>query len=255
MTREITKINSKALPAKPQIEKAVFGNQGTTFGALYSWPEHYPLFEQQQPQIVEMILDSGKSIERPEGWSVDVQLYSTTYNLGEFAAYWFEVPHALKQLRRGSGIPTEIAELLSGYLQTGEGFTFRNFEHYLHFRMLKFLPFLITEESFRFFVYIPTRENVLAAIPVFQRVLEEIKPLIPEIDSLLWDIYALVRLDEVDSASTLIKPAMNDLLEIIEARLKPFRRKLGFVYANISGSQDVRPFNYDMFIIQETVED
>jgi len=129
------------------------------------------------PEAGEMMRKGYKTLDLPPGWEVRLYLSSHLASLlTSFAALWFEVEHGLKfKHPRGGRMPEQVLWLLSDSMQTGKRWTYRNYQKYCRLEGLKFLPFLITHDHFRFFVFRPTAERVEMAIKAFDQALSRIQ--------------------------------------------------------------------------------
>lgn len=149
-----------------------------------------------------------------------------------------------------AGVPSEMGLLVAGHLQSGEAINSRNFSNYLHRKNLRFLPFVITPTHFRFFVFMPTDERVLAAVEAFKKITasNEFRRMRVEFELFLRRSYAKVRLDEAEQ----IAPGY------FEVTCKPVRtltsfadwswnNPFSFVYKDLPGPQSVTVFTPDMF--------
>lgn len=200
-------------------------------------------FEVSHPEIVASVMSSEKFV-LPRSWKVDTKWFSEEYEAATFVSLYFTVP--LKLDRASKQLPWYMGYLLAGHLQLGEGINFRNFQNYRSGRV-KYLPMVLLEDGIRFYVYDPTAARVGKSIETFQRILETIDPLLPALSNVLQDAYALVRLSEVEAASTLILPAKQEISTRLADVLSPYRSKLGFVYQGMEGCQDANCFHYDIY--------
>lgn len=239
------------LPDDYTIEKAHWHYTQRVFGTLYTSPKTVCRMDMEgrHPEIVKMIADPLKVLALPRGlapgWTMQTQWYSSEWSEAAFVALWFAVPHELTIL--GDSIPDEVGYLLSAYLQLGEEMTFRNFRNFEDGRGLKFLPFLITRKEFRFYVYQPNRDRVLAAIDLFRAALGVVQDL--PLQGALEDAYGLVRLAELKGVVGSL-PGSGVLREALEDRFKNrvgrHRKSLGLVYASLPGPQNAKGFFYEV---------
>ncbi|MDD2807856.1 MAG: hypothetical protein PHW95_05065 [Patescibacteria group bacterium] len=241
------------LPVERAVYKACWccGFSGMNFGSLYVKSRTDPcdrnVLEGYFPEIAEMVTEGSKQLALPDGWRVKTIWYGDDCNAAVYVSVSFLLPWEIGFLKRGDRVPLEVAYLLSGYFQLGESLTFRNFRNYRALSNLKFLPFLITRSGFQVHVYHPTPERVEAVIPRLAELQVFCDKLQPQLSSLLNDVYALVRLDEVSAASTLIRPAYEAIETRITDTIGKRKAGLGYLFRDLTGSQNARPFSYGMF--------
>ena len=66
------------------------------------------------------------------------------------------------------------------------------------------------------------------------------------LDEILKSVYALIKLDEAADQSSMVSGVISDIQGKLEPVLAPFKKKLGFLYEDLKGEQDVREFYYEM---------
>lgn len=194
-------------------------------------------FEHNWPEIWDCMHEQSS---RPSRWRIRTSWESDYWDVAKFVGLWFEMPH---QFKWPGGVPLEVGVLLSSILQLGDKPTFRNFKRHLDLSRPKFLPFVITPDAYRFFIYEPTQERYAQAEHAFHNVLEELRDLESAFPLLLWQVYALVRLDEVK----LVDGPIASAREALEHKTLDLRRCLSFVYEPFHGSKDVVRFEIEMF--------
>jgi len=137
-----------------------------------------------------------------------------------------------------------VLYLLSGYLQTGETFNLRNFEHYEKERRLKFLPFAISSEEYQFNMYMPSWESVFDAIVAFENILDQMRDLEPILPSAIRKIQTILHLQKIQDESMMIQSAIEDVEKQLKKLLGPWKKRFSFVYGqkSLRGSQDAITF-------------
>lgn len=177
-------------------------------------------------------------VDLPHSWKV--RTYLTTHLtslITDFAALWFEVKHGLEfKHPRGGRMPEEILWLLSGWLQRGESPSYRNYQRYCQQKELRFLPFLVDHNHFRFFVFRPTIERVKTAIETFKQAVEVLSMLGNRaLPPLATRLLVSVRDDELWPVR----------YERQDPKTLAYKRHLSFVYRDLKGSQEVVRFTPD----------
>ncbi|MAF25788.1 hypothetical protein CL634_09485 [bacterium] len=250
------------------IEKAHFpsNEHGLCFGTLYRKARtdlavgspFQVYFPDACDAVMEIVNFGSRCLTLPKGWEVKSMFRGDDYNAAFFASVYFTLPFDIPLIEHGGGIPVEIAHLLSGYLQLGEGINFRNFQNYLFLKNLKFLPFLITRGQIKLQVFNPTQERVMAfaeKLTTLQRFVDQLKRYLPR---LLNEIYTIVRLDEVRYKVTRgtaeISAAHMIVAESFGNLMGTQRSFLGHLFQDIPGSQDSTLFHYGM-LAKEKEED
>ncbi len=249
MSLDISKLPEKTTP-----EKAIFwrGDEGFLFGTLYVCPQADGMlvrkeFTETHKDVTSTVMAHGEGLTLPKGWEVDTMWYDDEYRVANWVSYTIRVRHQLRQLQRGGGIPKEVGYLVAGNLQLGEAFNFRNFRNYVYGQDLKYLPFVIGPEHFRFNIFNPTPERVQKGLEDFKTLLDKLEGLIFFLPEVLADVYAVVRLDEVKNASPLIPHAKSEVELRLKDSLQPYSKEFGYLYKDLPGPQDVKVFDYDMF--------
>jgi len=143
--------------------------------------------------------------------------------------------------------------ILSGNLQLGERVNLDNYPNYQHNHKctLKFLPFIIGERQFSFFV-LPYPEKIALGIGAFKKTLNQIQPLLPLLRGILTRIHSLIKMSDIRRA--LISQdlyeegrSLNGPLEEMEAQIQsalaPFSKEFGYVYKDMRGSKITLPFS------------
>lgn len=237
-------------PEKPEIRKSFMRHDeiGLVFGTRYTAPYDFltvpygtrdgGTLTRDPVRVLEPNVVAGRDVDAldlPEGWAARIGGDSHG-DLDVLYAFWLEVKHGLKfKHPRGGRMPEEILWLLSGSMQTGMDWSYRNYQKYRRLEGLKFLPFLITPDHFRFFVFRPTAVQVMTAVATFERVLETLSSFgtsqLPPIAS---RVLAAVRQDE-------IRPVARGPCTGEESTGD---RCLGFAYRALKGPQDAVRFTY-----------
>lgn len=243
------------LPTEPRNAKAVWWHGDLRFGMMHTECQAFAdksprSLERNHPEVVESVMKKYRA-NLADGCEVDVDWMSDDYSVAAFVGYRLVVPHGLEIMRRGDDIPQEIGYLLSGNLQLGEAFSYRNFKNYRQARNLKYLPFVITPESFVFNVYLPTTERIQEAAFTFGGMLTQLAPLKPSIASVVRDIHALVVLDQIRDVSSHVEDACQEIQARLDQALRPYTKKFGYVYQGLPGPQDVVRFYYEMFAAKQ----
>jgi len=150
------------------------------------------VFQESLPGVVEGLEAIEKKIQLPSGWRMKYDVSGDGYNRGYFVMVGFRVPHGLDF---GSDIPETTAHLFSAYLQKSWKLNFENFAKCLHRADYGFLPLMINEHWYDFWIYNPTIDRIQQGIRTFTQVLKDIScKRFLERD--IKQAYALVRLDE-----------------------------------------------------------
>lgn len=242
------------LADRPQMEKAVaWSTDGWAFGTLLTLAKGQALTESTytiaanvRPDVAAtMVAISEHKIALPSDWRIQTDLLNDNENVSDFAGLRFSVDRRLWDPR---DLPLEVGYLLSDFLQLGGSFTFDSFQTYLTGRGLKYLPLTITTKGYCFHVYEPTLDRVNAAITEFSEVLEYLDTLELPLQQIVWDIYALVRLDEVAGrAPTSIEKAIRTVSMRVQEELRGHKASLGHLYKNLPGPQGAKRFTSDMY--------
>lgn len=223
------------MSGEPRIEKAFWYTcTELIFGTLYTVPT--PNQNPMETVEVELITDTDyKKIKLPSNWRHHAPIWVSNDGLTEFCAFYFEIEHGLDfKHPRGGRMPDQILWFLSGTMQTGEDWNYRNYQNYCRLEGLKFLPLLITHDHFRFFVFRPTSKRVEEAIEVFKKVLS-ILGIMGNLPKGAFEILRAVNLDEVFTDPQLWSREIG-LILLSE------RYPLSFVYQDLKGSQDAVRF-------------
>jgi hypothetical protein len=143
--------------------------------------------------------------------------------------------------------------LLSGNLQLGERINLDNYSNYQHNHKctLKFLPFVVGERQFRFFI-LPYPEKIALGIGAFKKALNQIQPLLPLLRGILTRIHSLIKMSDIrcalisqdlyEEGQSLSEP-IEKMEAQIQAVLAPFTRKFSHVYKDMKGSKITLPFS------------
>lgn len=247
-------LDDTRLADHPKMEKAVMRSaDGWTFGTLFTLargqslaPGTYTIAENVHPDVAAaQNAVNGRTIALPLGWSVQTALVNDEENVADYAALTFSVGRRLWDPR---DLPPEVGYLLSDFLQLGGLFTFDNFQTYLTGRGLKYLPLTITHRGYCFHVYEPTLKRVNEAMAEFSALLRYLDALDLPLQQIIWDIYAMVRLDEVmGRAPTEIAEAIGKVAMRVQGRIGKHKASFGYLYKNLPGSQSTQRFTYDMY--------
>lgn len=234
-----------------------FTRQELVFGTLYEFPNYQPqmfnsgLLEQSHPEVATNLGQHGKNIpELPSDWLVEVSwigmnLPGTTTGRGHsrsssFISYELVIPMEILGVRGAKRIPQEVGQLVAAHMINGQAINYRGFEQLRSRNDLVYLPFVLTAQEIKFFVYDPSTERILQAIQTLRQVLAQITPIKASLAEILKRAYALIRLDEISAIdSESITPALRGVRTNLEARLHGHKKHYGFTYQNMPGSQSV----------------
>lgn len=191
----------------------------------------------------------------PQGWIVKTCWRSDCYGVALFVGYVFETP---LRFVWPEGVPPEVGLVLSGMMQLGEKPTFKNFRRYLHRAELKFMPFTISPQGYRFCVYNPTPERIERAGWTFADVRNRLhsRGLESRLAAILRVAYALIRLDEIsgqfkfkkaEREADVMQGALSQMICLNEVPLHELSRCLAFVYRDLCGPKSVIPFDLERY--------
>ncbi len=206
-------------------------------------------FADAKAEIASHLPSRPATLWKPETVATEFKAYTNRAKTAVFIKVEFRLEHGLRAMRLSQyAVRREVAYLLSGFLQTGEGVTLQNLRRYQRRDSLNFLPFLIDETHFHFFVHRASEERTATAAKAFLRVLDKIQQM--PIGKMLTEINALLFLErgvlsDAD-ASMIVGEKVAEFHKAVTTPMKPYAGCLGFVYQDLPGSQSATQFSYDM---------
>lgn len=206
-------------------------------------------FSDANPDVTIHLLNPGTFPFKSEPIVAESIAYTDNTDTAMFYTVELRMQHNLQAMRRSHyAVRRETAYLLSSYLQTGEGMRLSDLARYQHRDGLNFLPFLIDETHFHFFVHCASEERTEAAARTFVHVLDKIKDI--PFDALLRRLEAILLMERALMVDREVGSALTDMVDVRRLQflweVVSYRACLGFVYQDLPGSQSATRFSYDM---------